>query len=124
MRRNKSLTIRLTKAVLLAAWITSLLMSASAAPNNKPRELRLVSTIKLASLEKELNEVAQQGFRLEQLSQGMVSFKATALMYRDPAAPAQPGWEYKVLDGKQLRDKRAALAAEGFEFRGIGSPPK
>jgi hypothetical protein len=121
MYRNKYSTLWFVKAVLLMAWMILLFVSVSATADNKPREWRLVSTIKLATLEKELNEAAQHGFRLEQLSQGLASFKAAAIMSRDPAAPTQPGWEYKVLDGKQLKDKCAELAAQGFEFRGVTS---
>ncbi len=103
---------------------------AVAAPANaSAREFRFVSTTKVSTMEKELNELAAQGFRLERVAKSLVADDMAALVSRDPATAttptaAGPRFEYKVLATRRTgtMDKEIGeAAAQGYEIRGLAS---
>jgi hypothetical protein len=107
---------------------------AAAADANAPgREFRFLSTNKVSTMEKELNELAAQGFRLERVSKSLVGDDMATLVSRDPSSapatatppnPADPRFEYKVLATRRAgtMDKEIAeAAAQGYEIRGMTS---
>ena len=105
------------------------------APSPAPaREYRFATTHKVATMERELNELAAKGYRLERVAKTLNAGDMAALVSREAAAPAPssatttapagPRFEYKVLATRRAgtMDKEIAeAAAEGFEIRGLTS---
>jgi hypothetical protein len=89
-------------------------------------QYRFVSTTKTSTFEKELRDVAKQGYRFVQLAKAFVETGVAALVVREPANKDAPAilYEYKVLAANKLstleREFQEA-AEEGYEFRGITS---
>ncbi|HYE73895.1 MAG TPA: hypothetical protein VEF04_11215 [Blastocatellia bacterium] len=84
-------------------------------------ELRVIATSRLDTFERELNEHAQQGFRLHQLFEATTIFSNTAALFRDPQNQPQR-YEYKLLRGLQattMQKELDAATAQGFEVRGV-----
>lgn len=98
---------------------------AAAQANTAAREFRFVSTNKVSTMEKELNELAAQGFRLERVSKSLVADDMATLVSRDPATAAGgPRYEYRVLATRRAgtMDKEITEAAgQGYEIRGLTS---
>lgn len=111
---------------------------AAATPSAPSREFRFVSTTKVATMEKELNELAAQGFRLERVAKSLVADDMAALVSREAAPPpasaetttttvttaSGPRYEYKVLATRRTgtMDKEITEAAgQGYEIRGLTS---
>jgi len=108
-------------------------MSAAQAPvtDNQPRarkEYRFVASSNSNKLEKELNEIAKEGFRLEFLSDTFMNAQVGVLLSRTPtqsqgnATPDQPRFEYKALGANKISTIRKELedaAAQGWELRGL-----
>jgi len=89
------------------------------------RDFRFVVTTKVSTMEKELNQLAAQGFRLERASKSSIGDDVAALVTRDPAAAASAvRYEYKLLStrkaGTMEKEIREA-AGLGFELRGLTS---
>jgi len=103
----------------------------ASATNNQPRagkEYRFVASSDSNRLEKELNDGAKEGFRLEFLSDTFIEAKVGVLLSRPPtqslgnATPDQPRFEYKVLGATKILTIRKELedaAAQGYELRGL-----
>lgn len=84
-------------------------------------ELRVIATSRLDTFERELNEHAQQGFRLHQLFEATTILSNTAVLFRDPQNQPQL-YEYKLLgdsQGSTPQKELDAATAQGFEVRGI-----
>jgi hypothetical protein len=102
---------------------------ASAAAANAPgREYRFVSTNKVSTMEKELNELAAQGFHLERVSKSLLGDDMAALVSRDSSSSATnavgPRFEYKVLATRRagtMEKEITEAAAQGYEIRGLTS---
>jgi hypothetical protein len=95
-------------------------------PNVGQKEFRFVSTTKVATMERELNELAAQGFRLERVSKSMLGDDLALLVSREQAAAAEggPRYEYRAIATRRAgtMDKEIKqAAAEGFELRGLTS---
>ena len=88
------------------------------------RDFRFVVTTKVSTMEKELNQLAAQGFRLERASKSSIGDDVAALVTRDPAAASAVRYEYKLLStrkaGTMEKEIREA-AGLGFELRGLTS---
>jgi len=118
---------------LISFLFFPLITSASQAPatNNQPRagkEYRFVASSDSNKLEKEINESAKEGFRLEFLSDGLIESQVGVLLSRTPtqsqgnATPDQPRFEYKVLGANKISTIRKELedaATQGYELRGL-----
>ncbi|MGH9767844.1 MAG: hypothetical protein ACREAB_10460, partial [Blastocatellia bacterium] len=91
---------------------------------NPAQEFRFLSTTKTATFEKELNDVASQGFRFVRLAKAFNQWGLGGLLAREKEGGK---YEYKVLAtnklGTMMKELEAA-AAEGFEFRGITTQDK
>jgi len=88
------------------------------------REFRFLSTNKVATMERELNQAAAEGFRLERVSKSLLGDDLAVLVSRDPAAPAGTRYEYRAIATRRAgtMDKEIKeAAAEGFELRGLTS---
>src|SRR2546428_5173734 len=95
-------------------------MSASQSPvtNNQPRagkEYRFVASSDSNNLEREMNEGAKEGFRLEFLSDTFMEAQVGALLSRTStqsqgnAPPDQPRFEYKALGARKISTIRKEL---------------
>jgi hypothetical protein len=85
-------TLKTSSQALLVCCFLAL--SAQAQTSPQPEYL-LLGTVKATSLERELNESAKQGFRLEKASQ-MMTTSISVIVSRDPNVTA-PRYEYKVI---------------------------
>jgi hypothetical protein len=103
--------------------------AAAAQANAAGREFRFVSTGKVSTMEKELNELAAEGFRLERVSKSLAADDMAALVSREAApAPAEaatatatagPRYEYKVLATTREKTTQKEISealAEGFRI--------
>jgi hypothetical protein len=102
--------------------------STEAAASN---EFRFVSTTKTATFEKELNDVAKQGYRFIRLAKSFNHSGLSGLAVRLQSAAAAnegaPKFEYKVLATNKLstlQKELEAATAEGYEFLGITTQQK
>lgn len=85
-------------------------------------EFKFINAQNTATLEKELNLHAAQGWRLFQLPKALQGNSLGALLRR-PSATEQPvKYEYKVLAARRigtLQDEFKAAVSQGYEFRSI-----
>lgn len=98
--------------------------ASAASPAPSSREVRFVSTTKIATMEKELNELAAQGFRLERVSKSSVGDDVAALVVRDAATSDSTRYEYKLLATRKagtMEKELSEAAAQGYELRGLTS---
>ncbi len=73
-------------------------------------------------MERELNELAAQGVRLERVSKSLLDDQIAALMVRDPATPNTTRYEYKIISTRRAATMEKELteaAGQGFELRGL-----
>jgi hypothetical protein len=85
------------------------------------QEFRFISTTKTSTFEKELNELAMQGFQFARLTKTFNRPGLGGLLAREKEGEGRK-YEYKVLATMRLGTMKKELeagAAEGFEFRGI-----
>jgi len=88
------------------------------------REFRFLSTNKVATMEKELNELAAQGFRLERVSKSSLDDELATLVTHDPAAQSNARYEYKLISTRRtgtMEKEIMEAADQGFELRGLTS---
>ena len=92
------------------------------------KEFRFVSTTKTATFEKELNDVARQGYRFIRLAKSFNDTGLSGLAARPQSGAADgPKFEYKVLATNKLstlQKELEAATAEGYEFLGITTQDK
>ena len=87
------------------------------------REFRLLATNKTSTMQKEMNEAANAGYRFEGTMGGETSFggsEVVVVMSRNPAAPKQR-YEYKLLATSKTSTMQKELQQAGdagFEFKG------
>jgi hypothetical protein len=102
-----------------AANIIVLSRIASTTPVSSSLEFKLLSTRKSSTFEKELNQAAQEGYRLE-----FAAPLHMALMSRQKNRQVQESYEYKLGVGKNVNDVQSRiseLATQGFICRGFTS---
>lgn len=90
-------------------------------------EFRAISTKQLATFEKELGELADQGFRLERLLESFTVFYQAAILSRAQPAEGAVKYEYKLLATRRvstLEKELEGAAGEGYEVRGVMSAGK
>jgi hypothetical protein len=97
-----------------------------AEPSVRPgdqREFRLLATNKTSTMQKEMSEAADAGFRFEGTMGGETSFggsEVVVIMSRDPSAPKKR-YEYKLLATSKTSTMQKELQQAGnagFEFKG------
>jgi len=93
----------------------------SATPSQ--REFRLLATNKTSTMQKEMNEAADAGFRFEGTMGGETSFggsEVVVIMSRDAAAPKKR-FDYKLLATSKTSTMQKELQQagnDGFEYKG------
>src|SRR5215510_13550606 len=90
-------------------------------------EFRAISTRQLATFEKELSELADQGFRLERLLESFTVLYQAAILSRQQTEGGAPKYEYKLLAARRVSTLEKELgdaASEGYEVRGVMSAGK
>lgn len=85
-------------------------------------EYKLLATTRANTLEKELNEVAQQGFRFEREAQAIGLSTLTVLVARPHGAATAQRYAYKTVNPTEFRKRQLALSTEGFIFRAAFLP--
>ena len=124
------LTLRIIYSLALIAPAA---VSASQIPvtNNQPRarkEYRFAASSDSNKLEREMNEIAKEGFRVEFLSDALLGTQVGVMLSRlaaqsdGNARPDQPRFEYKVLGANKISTIRKELedvATQGYELRGL-----
>lgn len=86
-------------------------------------EYKLVATFKASTLEKELNELAKQGFqvKLEAQAIGLATF--TMLLARERnSSQAAPRYEYKTINLAQFKKQGKNLQTQGYIVRTVMLP--
>lgn len=113
----------------LAASLLGLLSSLSAAQeparvsSEARREYKLLATNKTSTMEKELNEAADGGFRFEGVMGGETGFggkEVVSVLSRVRGAPSEASFEYKLLATNKtstMQKEMAEAAAAGFQYR-------
>jgi len=104
----------LPSAVLLAIFIPSPLLAQDT--------LRLLATNKTSTMEKEMNEAAEAGFRFADVMGGETSFggsEVVVIMVR--SSDAKPTFQYKLLATQKtstMQKEMQEAGDAGFEYRG------
>ena len=86
------------------------------------REFRFLSTSKVATMEKELNERAAEGFRLDRVSKTVLSGDLAVLVVRDPSAQEGIHEEYKIISTMRagtMEKEIVDAGTQGYELRGL-----
>jgi hypothetical protein len=92
-----------------------------------PTEFRAISTKQLSTFEKELSELAGQGFRLERLLESATVMYQAAVLSRQQPEGAATKYEYKLLATRNIsaiQKELDAAASEGYEVCGAMSAGK
>jgi hypothetical protein len=86
------------------------------------REFRFLSTNKISTMEKELNDFAAQRFRLERVSRSLLDDQLATLVARDPAVTNNLRYEYRLVATRRSRTMEKEIteaAGQGFEIRAL-----
>jgi hypothetical protein len=86
------------------------------------REFRFLSTNKISTMEKELNDFASQRFRLERVSRSLLDDQLAALVARDPAVTSNLLYEYRLVATRRSRTMEKEIteaAGQGFEIKAL-----
>jgi hypothetical protein len=110
----------LSVGVLLLAGVAP----AAAEESSSGWDYRLLATNKTSTMEKEMGEAAQAGYRFQGVMGGDTSFggsEVVVVMARDPGAAGAGAFDYRLLatNKTSTMQKEISQAAElGFEYRG------
>jgi hypothetical protein len=117
------LVVAVSLATARAQTQTAVVSTEAAASN----EFRFVSTTKTSTFEKELNDMAKQGYRFIRLAKAFNDTGLSGLATRPKAGGEAAKYEYKVLATNKLstlQKELEAASAEGYEFLGITTQEK
>jgi len=115
-----------TRVVALAVLLTFMAVGAIsfAMPqgNNGSRDYKLLATQKTSTMQKELNDAADAGYRFEKAMGGQTGFggKEVVSIMSKNKGETQPRWEYKLLATNKTSTMQKELqeaANAGFEYR-------
>ena len=87
-------------------------------------EYRLLATNKTSTMQKEMNQAADAGFRFSGVMGGETSFggsEAVVIMHRDPANESRERFQYKLLATNKTSTMQKELQEAGdlgFEYKG------
>jgi hypothetical protein len=93
-------------------------------PSNQKYEYRLLATSKTSTMQKEMDEVGQEGFRLAAVMGGETAFggsEVVVVMSRDQDNPNEGDYQYELLATSKTSTMQKELQRagdEGFEYRG------
>ncbi len=97
---------------------------AEEAPASPKWDYRVLATNKTSTMQRELGEAADAGYRFQGVMGGETAFggsEAVVVMSRNPEQPAQPSFEYKLLATSKtstMQKEVQEAAAGGFEYVG------
>ena len=112
---------KVTLNLLLVLGALTSCVKAQGSDANK--EYRLISTVKSSSFERQLNDAALQGFRVELLAQSVRIASLTVLVARaETAAKHEPTVEYKLIGFGDFKKQKDGLGKAGFRCRGALYP--
>lgn len=109
-------------SVTVPAWPQTAKRLERAAPADSTIEYRLLATSKTSTMEREMNEAAQEGFRFEGVMGGETAFggnECVVIMSRP--APLETHFEYKLLATNRTSTMQKELqqaGRRGFHIRG------
>src|SRR6185369_6946684 len=98
--------------------------SAAAAPRQARVEYRLLATNKTSTMQKEMNQAADAGYRFGGVMGGETSFggsEVVVIMYKDSARESRQKFEYKLLATSKTSTMQKELQQAGdagFEYQG------
>lgn len=101
-----------------------LLGVANAQETARRLEYRLLATNKTSTMQKEMNQAADSGFRFSGVMGGETSFggsEAVVIMHRDPANESRERFQYKLLATNKTSTMQKELQEAGdagFEYKG------
>jgi hypothetical protein len=108
--------------VKLFSTIAIVLAVAGAAAAQTALEHKVLATNKTSTMEKELNEAAETGYRLQQVMGGESAFggkEVVVVITRDAAAKARFGYRLLATNKTSTMQKELQEASDaGFEYRG------
>ncbi len=87
-------------------------------------DYRLLATNKTSTMQKEMGEAADAGYRFQGVMGGQTGFggsEVVVIMARNPDAPAKPAYEYKLLATNKtstMQKEMQEAADAGFEYVG------
>jgi hypothetical protein len=90
-----------------------------------PVEYRVLATNKTSTMQKEMQEAADAGFRFGGVMGGETSFggsEVVVIMTRPPGPPGQGRYQYRLLATKKTSTMQKELmeaGGQGFEFVGV-----
>ena len=114
-----------TPVMLMLAIVVCLTVTASRgtlAQDARRPEVRFVSTTKAGTMEKELNELAAKGFRVERISKSTFSGNLAALVVSSDKSSPATRYEYKLLATRRAETMEKEImeaAGQGYEMRGL-----
>jgi len=117
LERHRRLTV-VTVVALLAGGAVA---GAQNRPSAPPIEYRVLATNKTSTMEKELNEVGDAGFRFQAVMGGETAFGGSEVVAVTARTGGTRHYQYKLLatNKTSTMEKELQNAAEtGFEFRG------
>jgi hypothetical protein len=98
--------------------------TSAAAPGDARTEYRLLATNKTSTMQKEMNQAADAGFRFGGVMGGETSFggsEVVVIMYKDSARESKQKFEYKLLATSKTSTMQKELQQAGdagFEYQG------
>lgn len=101
-----------------------LLGAVNAQDSARRLEYRLLATNKTSTMQKEMNQAADAGFRFSGVMGGETSFggsEAVVIMHRDPANESRERFQYKLLATNKTSTMQKELQEAGdlgFEYKG------
>jgi hypothetical protein len=103
-------------------WFVAVLTVCTVMPVFAQNDIRVIATNRTSSLEKEMNEAADTGYRFAEVMGGETSFggsEAVVIMTRGDAS--KPGYAYKLLATNKtgtLQKELQEAGNAGFEYKG------
>ncbi len=117
--------MRTMPGLVAAAWMFAPSAAVTQdAPLEARYEYKLLATNKTSTMEKELNEAAQAGFRFEGVMGGQTGFggkEVVSILSRPIGTPATAGYEYKLCATTKtstMQKEMAEAAGAGYRYRG------
>ncbi len=120
-------------SLLMLAFLTSIALSAEkkdgvteedAVASNRQYEYRLLATSKTSTMQKEMDEAGEAGFRFAGVMGGETAFggsEVVVVMSKDPESQNQGDYQFKLLATSKTSTMQKELQEtgdEGFEYRG------
>jgi hypothetical protein len=116
------LLVKALRDQLVRTSIATVLMM-SAAFGQQQYDYKVLATNKTSTMQKEMAEAADAGYRLERMMGGQTEFggdEVVAIMAKDPTDPNTPRYTYKLLATSKTSTMQKELQEagdEGFDYR-------